>query len=167
MSTVTVAEVVASHGLKGAVKVRVADENPGRFSKDRILFLEGTNRMYRVESYRSQGLFGILKLLEIDSIEQAEALRGKFFVAEENQLPKLEEGRYYVKDLIGMCVQDLSGKKLGVLKDVLSYAANDVYVVQTDAGEVLVPALRSIVHHIDVARGCMQLDPMRGLFDED
>nr|WP_072514324.1 ribosome maturation factor RimM [Ndongobacter massiliensis] len=167
MSRVTVAEIIAPHGLKGAMKVRVADENPARFPKDRVLILEGTDCTYRVQSYRGQGLFGILQLQEMDSIEQVESLRGKFFVAEEEQLPKLEDGHYYIKDLIGMRVEDLSGKVLGTLTDVLSYAANDVYVVRTEQGEVLVPALRTIVRHVDLANGSMQLEPMKGLFDEN
>ncbi|MDY3051793.1 MAG: ribosome maturation factor RimM [Ndongobacter sp.] len=168
MTDIRIATILAPHGLRGSVKVRVEDENAERFQRGRVLRLSVTHQPVTVSSYRSQGLTGILTLEEFHSIDEVELLRGQELVASEEELPELEEGRYYVKDLIGLSVYDVSGTILGCVQDVLSYASNDVYVVKTPGGkEALLPALRSVVEKIDLENGQMTVRPMKGLFDED
>lgn len=168
MTDIRIATILAPHGLRGSVKVRVEDENAKRFQKGRVLRLSATAQPVTVSSYRSQGLTGILTFEEFHSIDEAELLRGQELVAWEEELPELEEGRYYVKDLIGLSVCDVNGTLLGVVQDVLSYASNDVYVVKTPSEkEVLLPALQSVVEQIDLENGQMMIRPMKGLFDED
>lgn len=165
MNRIHVATVVASHGLRGEIKVRVEDENPKRFSAGRRLFLGESEREFHVVSYRGNGLFGILKLQEIADRDAADALRGKTLTVSEEELPEPEDGKFYVKDLIGSEVYDAEGNLRGVLEDVLSYASNDVYVVRGDSGETLVPALKSVVRSVDVKAKRINLYPLKGLFD--
>ncbi len=66
-------------------------------------------------------------------------------------LPQLEEGEYYVADLIGLPVFDAAGTQLGALKEVLSTGSNDVYVIAVPEGkDVLVPALKKHVKEINL-----------------
>ncbi|HWQ46061.1 MAG TPA: ribosome maturation factor RimM, partial [Longilinea sp.] len=75
-------------------------------------------------------------------------------------LPKLPDGEYYHHQLIGLKVQDEAGVLIGVLADIIETGANDVYVVQNDAGkEVLLPALKNIVISVDLQQGVMVVHP--------
>jgi len=68
----------------------------------------------------------------------------------------LDEGEYYVFDIVGLTVRDEDGNELGTVTDVLRTGSNDVYAVRDAEGhELLVPALRTVVQNIDIAGGCM------------
>ena len=81
---------------------------------------------------------------------------------------ELEEGCYFIQDLIGLHVMDAdTGKEWGILRDVLQTGANDVYVIRNEAGkEYLAPAIPDVVLDTDIAAGTMTIRPPRGLFDD-
>lgn len=77
---------------------------------------------------------------------------------------ELEEGEYYVADLIGMNVLLEDGTVFGTLKDVMETGANDVYVIDTkDRGEVLLPAIRECILDVNVEESTMTVHLMKGL----
>lgn len=163
-----VASVVGVHGLKGGLKVKVEDDNPNRFTKGRILYIGQNKIAITVKSYQSKGLHGILLTDETDSIDKAEPFVGKEITVPESELPPLNDGSYYVKDLIDLAIVDGEGKLLGQLKEVLSYAANDVYVVANSQGkEFLVPVIDEVIKDINLEERKIIIEPMEGLFDED
>jgi 16S rRNA processing protein RimM len=75
----------------------------------------------------------------------------------------MSEQSYLVKDLVGCRVVTLQGEELGLLKDVLATGANDVYVVNEGANEVLVPALKTVEKKIDIAGRQIDVDLPEGL----
>lgn len=161
-----IAKVIAPHGLNGEMKVKVEDENDARFIEGRRLYLGRESLPVTVERYRSQGLYGILKLAEFKSINEIDRFRDQLLMADEAELPPLPEGRYYVKDLIGLPVFDQHGRKRGVMKDVLPYDVNDIYVVKTPTGEALIPAVKAIIQSVDLQSGII-VNAIKGLFDEN
>ena len=69
--------------------------------------------------------------------------------------------------MIGMDVYTVSGEKVGVLKEVLQYSANDVYVIKNEEGkEYLIPAVMKFVPEIDIEEGKMIIDPIKGMLDD-
>lgn len=106
----------------------------------------------------------ILKFKGIDNINDVERYkRCELFVERENAVP-LEEGEYFVADMIGMDVQTDDGVLFGTLKDVIETGANDVYAIASPVhGEVLVPAIRECVLDIDIEQGMMTIHLMEGL----
>ena len=81
---------------------------------------------------------------------------------------KLEEGAYFVQDLIDCCVVDAdSGKQYGTLSDVSQTGANDVWHIATDKGEILIPAIPDVVQNIDAKEGVITIRPLKGLFDDE
>ncbi|MBQ1414743.1 MAG: 16S rRNA processing protein RimM, partial [Lachnospiraceae bacterium] len=101
-----------------------------------------------------------------DDMDAAAKLRGaELFVSREDAVP-LEEGEYYIADLLGMEVFTDEGEKLGFVKDVLETGANDVYIVQRPKGKpLLLPAIPECVLDIDVERGMMRVHIMEGLLE--
>ena len=114
---------------------------------------------YTVRSLRVDGTFGVLGLVGVDDMDAAELLRGKMISVLRTELPKLEEGKYYLVDLLGMDVY-VAGDRLGELVDVLQYGSADVYVVKTQEGTCSFPALKQLIRSVDIENGKMTLDDM-------
>ena len=78
---------------------------------------------------------------------------------------ELDEGEFFVSDLIGLDVFTVDGEKVGVLKDVLQHAINDVYVVSSGEKEYLIPSIEKFVPTIDLDQNKMIIDPIKGMLD--
>lgn len=84
-------------------------------------------------------------------------------VERENAVP-LEEGEYFIADMIGMKVITDEGENFGILKDVMETGANDVYVIEHPSeGEVLVPAIKECIFDVDIENRQMKIHVMNGL----
>ena len=84
----------------------------------------------------------------------------------ENAVP-LEDGEYYIADLIDMDVFEENGEKFGVIKDVMETGANDVYVVLSPKyGEVLIPAIPICIKDVDIVKNKMTIELLPGLLPE-
>lgn len=153
---VAVGRIISVRGVSGEVLVEPLTDFPDRFRPGSRLWLEG--RPVDVEaSAPRRGRLGV-KLAGVDSRERAEALRGRLLEVPESGLWELEPGTYYRFQLLGMTVVDRDGRPLGVLADILETGANDVYVVNGEAGELLVPAVDDVVLEVDVASRRMVVD---------
>ena len=105
-------------------------------------------------------------LVELEGIEtrtEAEALRDVLLEVPEQELPPLAEDQYFRFDVVGMEVVDESGRALGRLDEVLETGANDVYIVRDDSGELLIPAIDSVIKRVDVKGRRMVVAPLAGL----
>ena len=128
-----VGQIAGTHALKGEVKVFPMTDDPERFTNGLVLFMEDTRgevRELTVERSRQSGKFVLVKFKGLDSINDVERFRGnKLFIDRADAIP-LEEGEYFVADLIGLSVYDEDGVLLGELTDVIETGANDVYAVR-------------------------------------
>ncbi len=156
---ITVGLISKPHNMKGALKVIPITDFPERFlERDEILVEIGEKiELVEIEEVSNHNNYLILKLQGIDTIEQAQRLKGCYLKVPRSQLPELEnEDEYYIFELIGINVQDINGNNIGKLKDVLKTNANDVYVVENENGkEVLIPALKKVVKKIDLESNIM------------
>lgn len=107
----------------------------------------------------------ILKLKDIDTALLAQPLRGRYVFVRREEIRPLPPGRYYIFQIIGLDVVKEDGSPVGRIIDVVTLPANDVYVVDGVAGEILIPATREIVKTIDIDKGVMIIRPLEGLFD--
>ena len=107
----------------------------------------------------------------IDDRNAAERLRGELVYVDRAHAVELDEDSEFICDLIGLTGVTDDGRDLGVLRDVLQPGGNDVYVFRGPMGEVLVPALRSVVERVDLDEGKMHLIGKRldevAVFDEN
>ena len=79
----------------------------------------------------------------------------------------LDDGVYFIDDLVGLDVIDVeSGKKYGVIKDVFQTGSNDVYIVSGEDGKsYYIPGIADIVKNVDLEKGVMYIKPIEGLFE--
>ena len=161
-------KIVAVHGLRGDVRVQPWCDSPETLTAFATLYLDKGAVPMTVEKARVQKNMVLLKLEGVDTPEAAQALRGKvLYLNREDDI--LEEGQYYVQDLLGLEVADAdTGRVYGILQDVSQTGANDVYHVAFPDGRVeLVPAIPQVVVKIDIEAGRMEIRPLEGLFDHD
>ena len=158
-------KIVATHGLRGEVKVLPWCDGPEALVPIKTFYLDGGNTPKRAERCRIQKNMVLLKLEGVDTPEAAQALRGRVLWLDREE-DTLEEGQYYIQDLIGLSVEDAdTGERYGILRDVTETGANDVYHVAFPDGRVqLVPAIPQVVLDIDLEGGVMLIRPLEGLF---
>ena len=158
-------KIVATHGLRGEVKVLPWCDGPEALVPIGTFYLDGGNTPKRAERCRIQKNMVLLKLEGVDTPEAAQALRGRVLWLDREE-DTLEEGQYYIQDLIGLSVEDAdTGERYGTLQDVTETGANDVYHVAFPDGRVqLVPAIPQVIAKIDIDGGKMLIRPLEGLF---
>ncbi len=153
--------ITAPHGLQGAVRVRPFTDDPERIAKLREVGLrrDGTVRRVAVRSGRVNGTRITLTLAGVDTIDQAEALRGTELVMPRSWAPPLEADTYYHSQLLGLEVVTTDGEALGPITAIFETGANDVY----ETPLALIPAVKAFVREVDLAAGRMIVTAMPGL----
>lgn len=158
-----VARIVSPQGNKGEVKAAIVTDFPERFASTRTVFVGPEHQRYEVEHHRFLDDAVVLKLRGVDTIDQAEGLRGKVVEVPEGEAVRLPPDHYYWHQVIGLRVVTPRGEYLGTIDDILETGANDVYVVHGPRGELLIPAIRQVVKSVDLDRGTVTVELMPGL----
>lgn len=157
-----------THGIRGEVKVYPTTDNVRRFDdlKEVILDTGKEQLNLHVTSVKYFKNMVILKFKEFDNINDIIPYKGMdLLVTRENAIP-LEEGEYYIADIIGSKVITDEDKILGTLTDVLQTGANDVYVVKIkDGKEVLLPSIEECILDRDIENKIVKVHIMKGLLD--
>ena len=162
--------ITSTHGLRGEVKVFPTTDDPERFRDIRTVYLRQgkVQQELRVKGVKFFKNMVILKFQGIDDISEVEAWRGAELYVERKDAVPLGENEYYIADLLGMEVLLERGERLGILKDVLSTGANDVYIEKKKKyGEVLIPAIKQCIMGVDVVSGVMTVRLLPGLINEN
>ena len=145
--------ITSTHGIRGEVKVFPTTDDPARFKKLKDVLLDTGKGMLalEVESARFFKNQVILKFKGIDNINDIEKYKSRdLLVTRENAVP-LEEGEFFICDIIGSIVVEEDGSEFGTLTDVMETGANDVFVVETkDGKEVLLPCIPDCIRDINV-----------------
>ena len=158
-----------THGLKGEIRVWPTTDDLTRFTRLETVFLD-TKQDGRleleVESVRYHKGMPVLRFRGYDEINKIEKYKGSdLLVRREDAIP-LEEGEFYIADMVGAAVLDTAGNRIGTFKDVLQTGANDVYIVErTDGRELLIPAIPDCVKKKDVEHAEIVVELLPGLED--
>ena len=154
-------EIVTTHGVKGEVKVLPWVDAPDvlcEFDRCRIDGVE-----YTIESCRIQKTCNLVKLSGVDTMEAAQAMRGKVL---ELYREDIDDEVIFAAELIGMQVL-CDGSELGKITDVLDYPGNSVYVVK-GKHEYMIPAVKEFILSTDLDANVMQVKIIEGMrSDED
>ncbi|MCI8464902.1 MAG: 16S rRNA processing protein RimM [Lachnospiraceae bacterium] len=168
VSEFRVGVISSTHGIRGEVKVFPTTDNPDRFKdlKQVTLHAKREKRTLELENVRFFKQFVIVKFKGIDDINDIEPYKGAELWIDREQAVPLEEGEYFIADLIGLAVITEEGERLGILKDVLQTGANDVYEVQMEHGKtILLPVIDECVLDVDLEKGEVLVHVMDGLLD--
>lgn len=161
---IVVGRVIAPWGVRGEMKVEVMTDFPNRFSPQEEVHIDG--RPMTIERSRRHKGRVILKLATIDNVDAAEQLRGRFLEVPLSALRPLPEDQYYRFQLIGLDVLTTEGELLGQITQILPTGSNDVYVVPTKDGELLIPGIDDVVKTVDMGKRCMVVEIIEGLLQK-
>ena len=159
-----VGKIVNTHGIKGEVKVIPLTDDPRRFDYLDHVLINGEE--VKVEKCKYQKDRVIVKLENINSIEEAERLKEKFMEVERENAVELEEDCYFFADLKECTVFDTNDKEIGKLYDIIQTKYNDVYWIRKPK-EVLIPVLKDIVMDINIDDRKIIIKPIGEWMDED
>lgn len=160
-------KIVNIHGLRGEVKIMPWSDDPEFICEFDILYLGKDKKLLQIENARVHKNMVLAKFKGIDTPEAANLLRNNIIYIDRNDV-ELEEGTYFIQDLIGLKVINAdTNEEYGNVTDVFQTGANDVYEVKNGDKTVLIPAIPDVIVNIDIENSVLMIRPLEGLFDED
>ena len=163
------AKIVATQGIRGEVRCQYYCDSAEFLCEFEELYLDkkGEKPVQITRAYPHKNIV-VMKIGEIDTVEDAQKLVGKTLYMDRNDV-ELDEGMYFIQDIIGLTVKDIdSGEIYGKISEVYQNGATDVYSIKKENGrELMFPYIDEVVKKIDIEAGEMLIKPLEGLFDED
>lgn len=164
-----VGKIVNTHGVRGEVRVIRITDFEERFNIGEALYLVKDHTPIRqlvIDGHRKHKQFDLLHFEGFDNINDVETFKGAHLKIKVDQLTELNEGEYYHYEIIGCAVYTADGEQIGMIADILSPGANDVWVVKRPKGkDVLIPFIKDVVKEIDVSEKKVFIELMEGLLD--
>ncbi len=154
-------QVVNTHGIRGEIRIVPWADSPDFLCQFSTLYLDSENRAMKVLSCRVHKGSVIVRLEGIDTVETAMLLKGKT-VRIRRADAKLPHGSFFISDIIGLDVVDEEGRKLGVLKEVLSPSLQQVYVV-SGTREIMIPAVPQFILETNIPEGYLKVRLIEGM----
>ncbi|MBQ8387475.1 MAG: 16S rRNA processing protein RimM [Clostridia bacterium] len=159
-------KIINTHGIAGAVKLESWCDSPEVLASLETVYFKKGETYEPVEVLRASVFkrFVLMTLEGVTDIDAAAALKETVIYANRDELP-IEEGQHFIADLVGLPVIDAdSGREYGILDDVINTGASDIYVIKSEDGEKMMPAVDEFVKEIDLERGIF-VTPIEGMFD--
>ena len=132
---ILVGRVAGAFGVRGEVRITSFTADPAALIDYRVLLREDGSTALTLSQGRGAKGGVVAQAKEIQTREQAEALRGLRLSIPREVLPEPEEDEFYIADLIGMDVRGLQGEALGQVKSVRDFGAGDLLEIQPPTGE--------------------------------
>ena len=161
-------KIVGTHGVRGEMRVQPWCDTTDFLTKFKKLYLDNSgNTLLSVLSSRAHGNVCLIKVKGVESIEDAEKLRGKVIFIDRADC-KLKKGQYFVTDIIGCEVFDENTNEFfGKITDVSETGANDVWHITKDGNEYYIPNIPEIVKNVEIENGKIIIAPIKGMFDDE
>ncbi|MGN0494158.1 MAG: ribosome maturation factor RimM [Acutalibacteraceae bacterium] len=161
-------KIVGTHGIKGMVRVQPWSDSGEFLTNFKRFYLSADgSEMLKAVKIQPHGGVVLIAFKGVDSVEQAEALRGKTLYISRGDIT-LPEGRYFIDDLIGCGVFDAdSGERYGVISEVSQTGANDVWHIKSGDREYLLPAIDEVIVSVKPEDERLEIRPMKGIFDDE
>ena len=153
MKNLEIGQIVNTFGIKGFVKVNPWVNDVTRFDDLKKVYIKTRKELKELEieevKYHKNQV--LLKLKGVETVEQAEMLRNAILEIDRKDAIPLEEGEYFIADLLESEVYTDEGEKLGILEDIFNTGSNDIYVVKNELGKsILLPRIKDVFKEIDV-----------------
>lgn len=146
-----VGQIVNTFGIKGEVKVTPFTDDINRFDSLEKVYVKTKKeeKLYNIENVRYHKNMVLLKLENVNTMEDAEMLRNAFLEIDREEAIPLEEGTYFIADLIGLDVYTDEQEFLGKVEDIYNTGSNDIYVVKNELGkQILLPGIEKVIKEV-------------------
>ena len=157
---VCLAAIAGVHGVQGLVKLKTFTERPEDVVAYGPLSDESGGRQFRLTLRGTQKGLLLAAIEGVSDRTAAEALKGlRLYVAREALPPPEDPEEFYHADLIGLAVEDIDGKPLGVVRAVEDFGAGPLLDVESDTGSFLLPFTLAVVPLVDLSGRRLVADP--------
>lgn len=160
----SIGEVLKPQGVRGQVKVRPDTDDPARFLALENVFIKVGDAYKAIAIEQAEARpdgFVYCVLDHAKDRNDVEKQRGWTLYVDRAHAVELEEGQYFISDLLGCRVQDKQGKDIGTILDVLQPGANDVYQIKTPKGIMYLPVLPFVIVKVEPKEGYIVVDEER------
>ena len=168
---IVVGRIKGVHGIKGELKLLldVSHDDIDDFTAEikakwKSIFIDG--KPYVLEGVRRNKDILLITLKGLRDRDVAKGFTGKEVSIDKALLPKLPEGELYIYEIVGMGVVTDTGVDLGIVKNVITTGASDVYEVHGPKGEVLLPAIDDVILEVDTEGNRITVHLLEGLMPE-
>lgn len=152
-SKLEIGQIVNTFGIKGEIKVSPLTDDIKRFDYLEEVYVKTKKetKIYKVENVRYHKNMVLLKLENINTPEQAELLKNAFLEVDREHAVPLEEGTYFIADLIGLEVYTDENQLLGTVEDIYNTGSNDIYVIKNELGkQILLPGIKEVIKQVNL-----------------
>ncbi|MBE2221478.1 MAG: 16S rRNA processing protein RimM [Anaerolineae bacterium] len=151
--------------MRGEIRVLPHTDEPQRFTWLKEVYVgERDLKPVAVEGVRFHQDLVLLKLAGYDFRDETDALKGELLLVPMADAIPLEEGEYFLFQLLGLAVVTDEGQYLGQVQDVIETGANNVFVVKGEGGkDILLPDIKDVVTEIDFENGRLTVHILPGL----
>ncbi len=166
MELIAYGKVIKPHGLSGEVKVLPFSGENSSFKNFSNIYISKEIKnppKFVISRSRNQKNHIIVKLENIDSIDDAERLKGLTVFINREELPEKEDDEYYWFELIGMEVFNQNDELIGKVKEIIDNTAQPILVINNKSDEYLVPMVDKFVESIDLENSKIVINPIEGL----
>ena len=153
MQYLEIGQIVNTFGIKGQVKVVPFTDNVERFEELKKVYIVNKKQRLEVEieNVKYHKNMVLLKFKGLEKIEDVEIYKNYYIEIDRKDGKPLEEGEYYIVDLIGLDVYSDEGTHLGKVDDIYNTGSNDIYVVKDELGkQILLPYIDEVVKEINL-----------------
>ena len=169
MNLYAIGKITGSFGLAGYLKIQLYTQTPERLKKLHQVFVG--HAIEEVQSYKIEDLIFrnrkvLVKFGSVDDRTAAEKIMGSLIFIEEHEVKAPPKGTYFTHDIIGCEVWSTDGQSLGIVEDVHSFPAQDVWTVRKGAKVSLVPAVKEFIEKVDIKDRKIIVKLIEGLIEE-
>ena len=153
MKNLEIGQIVNTFGIKGFVKVNPWVNDVTRFDELKKVYIKIRKelKVLEIEEVKYHKNQVLLKFKGVETVEQAEMLRNAILEIDRKDAIPLEEGEYFIADILESEVYTDDGRKLGIVEDIFNTGSNDIYVVKNELGKsILLPRTKDVFKEIDV-----------------
>lgn len=168
MDLIAIGRISKPIGTRGEVKVLPLTHDKQRFVNLPAAWLghDAANvELKKILKVRIDAKQVVLNFNGIETIEEAEKIRDLYLFIPKDDVVKLQNGSYFVDDVIGCEVVTEQQVNVGVITDLLSLRMNDLWVVKKDTKEILIPAVKAIIRQVDVKNRRVTINAIDGLLN--
>ena len=161
-----IGQIVNTFGIKGMVKIKPFTDDINRFDRLKKVYISNKNekKEYQIQEIKYHKNMVLMKLEGVDTPEQADLLRQSYLLVDRADEEPLEEGVYYIVDLLGLEVYTDDNKLLGKVDDIFNTGSNDIYVVKDEMGkQILLPGIPDVLKNVDLEKGKITVHLIPGL----
>lgn len=161
-----VGQIVNTFGIKGFVKVYPYVNDVTRFNNLKYVYEKSKKeeKKLEIEEVKYQKNMVLLKFKGVETVEEAEKLRNNYLEIDRSDAIPLEEGEFFIADLIGLKVFLDTGEELGILEDIYNTGSKDIYVVKDKLGKsYLLPYIDEVIKKIDLDNSKIIVHIIEGL----